>query len=163
MQIVAHKDHKTIVEFSIIRNHETCPRSTWNFLMKLGLARSRHTGACFQGLNSSDITRLETGRLQLYMNSDRDDKSALSRSSSSDSRRVVINYPEFGQGGYRKRIGQLPGLLPIALAIDAHDITRAHDTCESYLKEQRLALAGIADEQFRKESFSPINGGACAS
>ena len=151
---IAHTDSKTILVFSIIRDHQTCPRSTWNFFMQLGLSRSRHTGAAFQGLNSSDITRFETGRLQLYMNSDRDVKSALSRSSSNDSTRVVMNYPEFGQGGARKRTGQLPGLLPMTLAEDASEPLSENDVCESHFQGQRLALAGITYASIRKQNLT---------
>ena len=151
---IAHSDSKTILTFSIIRDHQTCPRSTWNFLMQLGLSRSRHTGAAFQGLNSSGIARLETGRLQLYMNRDRDENSALSRSSGNDSTRVVMNYPEFGQGGARKRTGQLPGVLPLALGENASDLLSANDECESDFQGQRLAFWGITNASIREQRLT---------
>ena len=57
--------------------------------MRLGFARNRFSGACFQGLNSFDVERFNIGRLQLYMDSERDVKSAISDEDT--------EYPEFGK------------------------------------------------------------------
>ena len=85
------------------------------------------------------------------MESDRDDKSAFSRSSSSDSREVEENYPEFGQGGARKRTGQLPGLLPLVLKNEAASVTHDNNTHKSCPEEQPVALAGAEEEWFHGE------------
>ena len=74
----AYVKEYTVVIFYITEGYQSCSRSTWNLLMRLGYARSRFSGACFQGLNSSDVNRFNTARMQLYMDSERDAKSAIS-------------------------------------------------------------------------------------
>ena len=74
--------------FYIAEGYQSCPRSTWNQLMRLGYARTRYSGACFQGLISSDVDRFSTGREQLYMDSERDAKSIISDDDS--------DYPDHG-------------------------------------------------------------------
>ena len=79
----AYIDEKVILEFYTIEGYQSCPRSTWNQLMSIGFAKSRFSGACFQGY-SSDLERFKTGRLQPYLDSDRDNRSVLSISTVSD-------------------------------------------------------------------------------
>ena len=85
----AYNKEYTVVIFYIAEGYQSCPRSTWNLLMRLGYARSRFSGACFQGLNSFDVNRFNTGRMQLYMDSERDAKSVISDEDS--------EYPEYGR------------------------------------------------------------------